>query len=170
MVIPGCKLYVREVLSAIAQLTCSSKLATKVQGGLHSDIQYWSHCLPWRLEQHCIVTLFCNASKCSWGGVYLKDGKRMESKDYWLDSWTTSTLLKLWLCLHSLLAFRDHIRDSRVNIHTVSRTLKAALEDLSCKSSSVNKSVKEILQCSCQLNFAINVRSSPLAATQRTCH
>ena len=104
LAIPGCKLYVHEVLSAIAQFTRSSKLVTKVQGGFRSDIQYWrflvdwSDCLPWRSEQHCIVTLFCDGSKHSWGGVLLKDGKRMESRDYWLDSSETSTLLKLGLC------------------------------------------------------------------------
>ena len=31
LAIPGCKLYVREVFNAIAQLTCSSKAAAKVQ-------------------------------------------------------------------------------------------------------------------------------------------
>ena len=92
LAIPGCKLYVRQVFRAIAQLTRSSKLATKVQGGFRSDIQYWrflddwSDCLPWRSEQHCIVTLFCDACKRSWGAVLIKDGKRIESRDYWLDS------------------------------------------------------------------------------------
>jgi len=66
--IPGCKLYVREVFNAIAQLTRSSKAAAKVQGRLRFDVTYcrflgdWSDCLPWRSEQHCIVSLFCDAS------------------------------------------------------------------------------------------------------------
>ena len=52
LAIPGCKLFVREVFSAIAQLTRSSKVVAKVQGGFRSDIQYWrflddwSDCLP----------------------------------------------------------------------------------------------------------------------------
>ena len=60
LAIPACKLYVREVFSAIAQLTRASKVLAKVQGGLRSDIQYWrflddwSDCLPWRSEQHCM--------------------------------------------------------------------------------------------------------------------
>ena len=92
LAIPACKLYVHEAFSAIAQLARSSKVLAKVQGGLRSDIQYWrflddwSDCLPWRSEQHCIVTLFSNASKRSWGGVLHKDGTRIESRDYWLDS------------------------------------------------------------------------------------
>ena len=166
LAIPGCKLYVCEVFRAIAQPRRSSKLATKVQGGLRSDIQYWrflddwSDCLPWRSEQHCIVTLFCDASKRSWGAVLIKDGKRIESRDYWLDSSEDVNSLEAMALQHSLLAFRDHICDSRVEVHTDSRTLKTALEDFGCKSSSVKKSVKEILQCSRQLNFAINVSFS----------
>ena len=92
LAIPGCKLYVREVFNAIAQLTCSSKAAAKVQGRLRFDVAHWrfvddwSDCLPWRSEQHCIVSLFCDASKRSWGGVLFKDGRRIESRDYWIDA------------------------------------------------------------------------------------
>ena len=45
--------------------------------------------------------------------------------------------------VRSLLAFRDHVRNSRVDIHTDNRTLKAALDKFGCKNSSVNDSVKE---------------------------
>ena len=41
LAIPGCKLYVREVFNAIAQLTRSSKVAAKVQGRLRCDVAYW---------------------------------------------------------------------------------------------------------------------------------
>ena len=63
--------------------------------------------------------------------------------------------------VRSLLAFRDHIRNSRVDIHTDNRTLKAALDNFGCKNSSVNDSVKEILECSRQLNLAIDVHYVP---------
>ena len=161
--IPGCKLYVHEVFSAIAQLTRSSKVIAKVQGGLRSDIQYWrflddwSDCLLWRSEKHCIVTLFCTTSKRSWGGVLLKDGKRIESRDYWPDFSDDINSLEAKGLLHSFLAFRDHIRDSKVNVYTDNQILKAALESSGCKSSSVNESIEEILQCSRQLSFSMNV-------------
>ena len=35
--------------------------------------------------------------------------------------------------LNSLLAFRDHIRDSRVDVHSDNLTLKAALEILAAR-------------------------------------
>ena len=34
--------------------------------------------------------------------------------------------------VRSLLAFRDHIRNSRVDIHTDNRALKAALDNFGC--------------------------------------
>ena len=92
LAIPGCKLYVRAVFNAIAQLTRSSKAAAKVQGRLRFDVAYWrfldnwSDCLPWRSEQHCIASLFCDASKRSWGGFLFKDGRKIESRDYWMDA------------------------------------------------------------------------------------
>ena len=63
--------------------------------------------------------------------------------------------------VRSLLAFRDHVRNSRVDIHTDNRTLKAALDNFGCKNSSVNDSVKEILELSRQLNLAIDVHYVP---------
>ena len=91
LAIPGCNLYVREVFHAIAQLTHSSKAAAKVHGRLRFEVAYWrfldnwSNYLPWRSEQHCIVSLFCDASKRSWGEVLFKDGRRVESREYWMD-------------------------------------------------------------------------------------
>ena len=133
LAMPGCKLYVREVFSAIAQLTRSFKVVGKVQGGLSSDIQYWrflddwSDGFLWRSEKHCIVTLFCDAYKRSWGGVLLKDGKRVESWDYWPDSSDDINSLEAKALLHSLLAFGDHIRDSRVDVYTDNQTLESRM-------------------------------------------
>ena len=63
--------------------------------------------------------------------------------------------------VRSLLAFRDHVRNSRVDIHTDNRTLMASLDNFGCKNSAVNDSVKEILECSRQLNLAIDVHYVP---------
>lgn len=63
--------------------------------------------------------------------------------------------------MNLLLAFRDHIHDSKVDVYSDNLTLKAALNNFGCKSSSVNESVKEILQCSRRYNFAINVHYVP---------
>ena len=180
LAIPGFKLYVCEVFSAMAQLTRSSKVVAKVQGGLPSDIQCWrfmddwSDCLPRRSEKHCIVTLFCDASKGSWGEVLLKDGKRIEPRDYWPDSLDDVNSLEAKALFRSLLAFRDHIHNPWVDVYTNNQTFKAALENSSCKSSSVNESVTEILQCSRQLNFPKNncfvpSRGNPADAPSRVC-
>ena len=145
LAIPGFKLYVCEVFSAIAELTRSSKVVAKVQGGLRSDIQCWrflddwSDCLHQRSDKHCIVTLFCDASKGSWGGVLLKDGKRIEPRDYWPDS--LDDINSLFKALfRSLLAFRDHIHNPWLDVYTDNQTFKAALENSGCKSLSTNQS------------------------------
>lgn len=75
----------------------------------------------------------------------MKDGKRTESSDYWLDASDDINSLEAKALLHSLLAFRDHIRDSGVDVLTDNRTLKASLENFGYKNSSVNESDKEIL-------------------------
>ena len=121
----------------------------------------WSDCLPWRSEQHWIVSLFCDASKRSWGGVLFKDERRIESRDYWMDVSDDINSLEAKALVRSLLAFRNHMCNSRVDIHTDNRTLKAALDNFGCKNSSVNDSVKEILECSRQLNLAIDVHYAP---------
>ena len=100
----------------------------------------WSDCLPWRLEQHCIVSLFCDASKRSCSGVF-KDGRRVECRDYWMDVLDDINSFEAKALVRSLLAFRDYVRNSRVDVHTDNQTLKAALDDFGCKNSSVNDSV-----------------------------
>ncbi|KAL9987103.1 hypothetical protein ACROYT_G001353 [Oculina patagonica] len=165
--IPGCQLYVREVFSTIAKLTRSSRVFAKVEGNLRSDVEHWrflddwSDCLPWKSEQHCRVSLFSDASMRSWGGVLFKDGKEVESRDYWLDTSDDINSLEAKALLRSLLAFRDHIRDSRLDVYSDNLTLKAALDNFGCKSSSVNESVKKILECGRRFNFSINVHYVP---------
>ena len=120
LAIPGCKLYVRKVFNAIAQLPPSSKATDKVQGRLRFHVAYWrflddwSDYSPWKSEQHCIVSLFCDASNRSWGGVLFKVQRRIESRDYWMDVSDDINSLKAKTLVRSLLAFRDHICNSRV--------------------------------------------------------
>ena len=84
------------------------------------------------------------------------EGSSPETIRWMLRMISTLSRLRLWYA-HS----RDHVRNSRVDIHTDNRTLKAALDNFGCKNSSVNDSVKEILECSRQLNLAIDVHYVP---------
>ena len=164
------------MFSAIAQLTRSSKLATKVQGELRSDIQFWSFlgdwsdCLPWRSEQHCFVILFGDASKRSCRGVLIKDGKRVESRDYWLNSLGDINSLEARALLHSLLAFRDHIRDSRVDTHIDNRTLKTAWRILAARVPLLTSPWRGFYSVVVGWTLLLMFVSSRLATTQRTYH
>lgn len=83
------------------------------------------------------------------------------SRDYSIDVSDDINSLEPKALVRSLLPFRDHVRNSRVDIHTDNRTLKAALDNFGCKTSSVNDSVKEILEFSRQLNLVIDVHDVP---------
>ena len=167
LAIPGCKLYVREVFNAISQLMRSSKAAAKVQERVRLDVAYWrflddwSDCLPWRSEQHCIAFLFCDASKRSWGGVLFKDGRRIESRDYWMDVQMISTFSRrrLWYA-HSCLSETINVILGLIFILIIEPS-RPPCTIFACKNSSVNDSVKEILECSRQLNLAIDVHYVP---------
>jgi hypothetical protein len=133
LAIPSCKLYVREVFQVIGQMSRLSKASIKIKDKLRSEIEFWrflddwTDCFPWKSEQHCILTLYCDASKRSWGGILLKDGNTVSSRDYWQDASEDINSLEAKALLHSLSAFSDQIRDSRIDIHTDNRTLKGIL-------------------------------------------
>jgi hypothetical protein len=124
LAIPGCKLYVRDVFEAISRLSRSTRPSVKVEAALRSEVEFWrfldnwKDCLPWRTEHHPVVTLYCDASKRAWGGTLLKDGRSLESRDYWIDNSQDINILETRALLHSLLSFRHHISSCRVDIHT----------------------------------------------------
>ena len=114
LAIPGCKLYVCDVFKAISRLSRSTRPSVKVEAALRTEIEYWRFldnwrdCLPWRTEHHAVITLYCDASKRAWGGTLLKDGRSMESRDYWIDNSQDINILEARALLHSLLSFRHH--------------------------------------------------------------
>ena len=103
LAILGCKLYVCEVFRAIAQPTRSSKLATKVQGGLRSDIQYWRFLDDW---SDCLGGRNNTALSPCFAMPLNARGEQFSSKmekgsSLGIIGWIlrkTSTLLKLGLC------------------------------------------------------------------------
>ena len=91
LVIPACKLYVREVFKAISAVTKKSQPAVPIRGPLQQELQEWaflddwsSH-LPWRSEHHLSVTLFTDPSQRAWGAVLIRDGASQQICNYWLD-------------------------------------------------------------------------------------
>ena len=86
--IAGCKLYLREIFKAIANLTRKSRATTKVTCLLQPKVEYWrfwgdwTECLPLKSEKHVAVTLYRGASKQAWGGVLLTDSGKIEARDY----------------------------------------------------------------------------------------
>ena len=126
------------------------RLSVKVAAALCTGIEYWRFldnwrdCLPWRTEHHAVIMLYCDASKRAWGGTLLKDGRSLESRDYWIDNLQDINILEAWPLLHSLLSFRHHISSCRVDVHTDSLVLKSALKNDGCRNSSVNNILRHV--------------------------
>ena len=167
LAIPGCKLYVRDVFKAISRLSGSIRPSVKVEAALHAEIEYWRFldnwrdCLPWKREHHSVVTLYCDASKRVWGETLLKDGRSLESRDYWVDDSQDINILEARALQRSLLSFKHHIRSCRVDVHTDSLALKSALESDGCRSSGVNNILKDIFNCCREFNFSLDVHYVP---------
>ncbi|KAL9961199.1 hypothetical protein ACROYT_G030099 [Oculina patagonica] len=167
LAIPGCKLYVRDVFRAISRISGSTRPSVKLEAALRTEIEYWrfldswKDCLPWRTERHAVVTLYCDASKRAWGGSLLKDGRSLESRDYWIDNSQDINVLESRALLHSLLSFRHHISSHRVDVHTDSLVLKSALENDGCKNADINNVLKDIFDCCREFNFSLDVHYVP---------
>ena len=56
-----------------------------------------------------MVTLYCDSSKKAWGGTLLKDGRSLESRDYWVDNSQDINILKARALQGSLLSLKHHI-------------------------------------------------------------
>lgn len=89
--------------------------------------------------------MFCDVFKRSWGGVFFKDGKKMEFRDYWLDVSDDIIFFEVKVLLYFLFVFRDYIREFRVDVYIDNRIFKVFIENFGCKSFFVNEFVKEIL-------------------------
>ncbi|MEM1009099.1 MAG: hypothetical protein AAGJ35_08850, partial [Myxococcota bacterium] len=167
LAIPGCKLYVREVFKCISRLGSSSRPLTEMKGDLRAKVSYWRFidhwpdCLPWRLEHHTTVKLFCDASKKAWGGVLFKDGQVFTSRDYWFDNSYDINTLEARASLHSLVSFQRLIVSSRVDVNTDSRRSSRAWQNQGCQSSEVNEVLKRILECCRRGNFSLDMHYVP---------
>ena len=120
---PGCKLYVCDVFKAILQLSGYIRPSVKVEAGLHAEIEYlsflghWKDCLPWRMEHHAVVTLYCDALKRALGRTLLKGGHSLDSRDYWLDNLRDINNFEALALQNSVLSFRHHITSFIVDVH-----------------------------------------------------
>ena len=170
LAVPGCKLYVREIFKAISHLSRTSRHSVRVEGDLREEIASWrflddwSEYLVWRPERHLSVSIFSDASLRAWGAVLHKDGTQLVSRDYWPPECDEDIgTLESKALLNALLAFREQIRNSRVDVHVDNLVLKSALDNDGCKNSDMNNTLKDIYQCCREGNFSIHAFHVPSA-------
>lgn len=180
LAIPGCKLHVREVFKAIAQSSRRSSASIRVRGPLFDEIAFWRFLddwkdfLPWKSERHLAVTLFTDASMGAWGGVLTRDGVRHEIRDYFVGEASHINVLEakaLWFVLSS---FKGLLKDARVDVFTDNKVLLHAWNNDGCKSSEINNILKDILTCSREFNFTLQLdyrqsKENPADFPSRVC-
>ena len=104
-----------------------------------------------------MVRVYCDAAKKAWGGTLLKDGRSLESRDYWVDDSQDIKILEARALQRSLLPFKRRISSCRVDVRTNSLVLKSALESDGCRSSGVNNILKDIIDCCRRFNFSLDL-------------
>ena len=146
----------------VSGLVRNSKPAITVTGLLQSELEYWrflddwSDCLPWRSERHIAATLYCDASKRTWGGVLMTDNSRMEAGDYWQDDSGSINFLEAKALLCALDAFKSRIRSSYVDVHTDSRALLGSWQSEGGSNTEINDVIKANLRCSQEFRLTCN--------------
>ena len=87
LVVPGARLFTKEMNVAISKSHLSSKLI-RVCGALEKEISHWLFLetwddpLPWRDERHVRVSVAMDASNFAWGGSLISPVSA-DTSDYW---------------------------------------------------------------------------------------
>ena len=87
LVVPGARLFIKEMNAAISKGHLSSKLI-QVCGALIEEISHWLFLetwddpLPWRDERHIRVSIAMDASNFAWGGSLISSVSA-DTSDYW---------------------------------------------------------------------------------------
>ena len=113
--IQRCRLYVLYcIFKAISRLSGSTRSPVKVEAALRAETEYWRFldnwrdCFPWRTTPLCGYTLLRFLYE-GLGWNFAKDGRSLESRDYWEDNSQDINILKARALQRSLLSLKHHI-------------------------------------------------------------
>ena len=175
LVVPGARLLTKEMNAAISKGHLSSKL-TRVCRALRVEISHglfletWDDPLPWRGERHVRVSVATDASNFEWGGSLISPVSA-DISDYWTDeeqSWDIAT--KEATALKTvLLAFRNKLRNSRVDALVDNQAVVQAWNNQSGKSGPLNEALKGLFFSTVEVNVSLHLSYiSTNEITQRT--
>ena len=135
LVVPGAKLYTREMNLAISvglKSGGSVPLAVELREELEAwkFLDNWEGKLEWKRERHITLELFSDASKFKWGGlVHLPKGK-VEISDFWAKDLNLSIMtLETKALLNVLLSVKEEVMRHRIDAYVDNKVLINAWEN-----------------------------------------
>ena len=163
LVVPGARLFTKEMNAAISKGHLSSKLI-QVCGALREEISHWLFLetwddpLPWRDERHVRVSVATDASNFAWGGSLISPVSA-DTSVYWKkeeQSWDIATKEATAL-ERVLLAFQNQLRNSRVDALVDNQAVVQAWNNQTGKSGSLNKALKRLFFTTVELNVSLHL-------------
>jgi len=149
LVVPGARLFTKEMNVAISKGHLSSKLI-QVSGALREEISHWLFLetwddpLPWRDERHVRVSVMSlRMLLILRGSGSLISPVSADTSDYWKkeeQSWDIATK-EATVLERILLAFQNQLRNSRVDALVDNQAVVQAWNNQTGKSGSLNKAL-----------------------------
>lgn len=172
LVVPGSKLFCRQVNSAIARGMKHSR-QVKLDGELLQEIDHWRFVdtwdgvSKWRPESHKQVDMSTDASLFRYGAVCSVDGERSVIGDYWDDGDARPIHLKeASAVLKALESFGGLLDDSRVDLLTDNMAVRSVWENQGGRDAKLNHITKEIFTFVVNHNIDLRMQYIPSCSNE----
>ena len=158
LVVPGAKLYTREMNLAISlglKTGSSVSLTLELKEELEDwrFLDTWEGKLEWKRERHISLELYSDASKFKWGGVVHLPENKIEVSDFWVGEDLNLNIMTLETkaLLNVLKSVKEAIRRHRVDAYVDNKVLISAWENEGTRSRELNTVLKQlfdfVLEC-----------------------
>ena len=151
LVVPGAKLYIREMNLAISfglKAGSSVPLTLELKEELEAwkFLDTWEGKLEWKRERHISLELFSDSSKFKWGGVVNLPKNKIEISDFWVggDLDLNIMTLETKALLNVLRSVRAEVRGHRVDAYVDNKVLISAWENEGTRSRELNTVLKQL--------------------------
>ena len=167
LAIPAARLFTREMSAAISMCMRTSK-PIAVQGALRDEIAHWLFLeewddpLPWREERHLQIELATDAPQTGWGGV-ISTPVKQEISDYWSkdEMMFDITTREAFAVDKVLRAFKDLVKDCRVDVMIDNRAVMHAWNNQGGKGRDLNNAIKALFFTTMDLNILLHMLYIP---------
>ena len=169
LVIPGARLYSRELFRAISKAHSHSRPLPLTSNLLQEILQWrfldiWNGFLPWLKEHHCQIRLCSDASNTGWGGIiYTPDSPPVHMNGLWPDNERKSTIVvREALALYkTLYVAANTMYNARLDCHIDNQVLIYSWNQGGSKNKELTDVLKDIFHLGLRANFHLVLHYVP---------